>query len=498
MRRVRTGTPWAATAAALLVGSPVLAAQPAQESGARDERRATPERLQDKPEAPQQPPVGDERTVPDYDGRDEATTAGDVLIWVPRVALSPLYLVSEFIVRRPLGWVVTTAERKKIPAKLIDFFTFGPDRQAGFVPTGLIDFGLRPSIGIYFFWNDAFAEGNKIRAHAATGGSDWFKLTLADRVEFWDDDHELGVRASFEMRPDGVFHGLGPSSTDQEGRYKATRLEAGATYDAKLWRSSEFRSFVAIRDLTFDGDVGCCGDHTVEAQVKRGIYPRPPGLRDGYTVALQGVTAELDTRHRRAPNALPEGSDHVAPPGTGIKLQIRGEHAAGLTDIPGRSALGPSRYHWVKYGGTLGGFVDLSGQQRVLGLSLIADFADPFDENSEIPFTEQVTLGGDRPLRGFLPGRLVDRSSAVALLEYQWPIWVWMDGALHYAVGNVFGEHLENFEANLLRQSFGLGLRSNSSRDHVFEILLAFGTETFEDGAAIENVRFVFGATSGF
>jgi hypothetical protein len=28
--------------------------------------------------------------------------------------------------------------------------------------------------------------------------------------------------------------------------------------------------------------------------------------------------------------------------------------------------------------------------------------------------------------------------------------------------------------------------------------LLAFGSETFDDGGEIENVRFVFGATSGF
>jgi hypothetical protein len=92
----------------------------------------------------------------------------------------------------------------------------------------------------------------------------------------------------------------------------------------------------------------------------------------------------------------------------------------------------------------------------------------------------------------------VDRSAAVALLEYQWPIWVWMDGALHYGVGNVFGEHLEGFEISLLRQSFGLGLRSNGSRDHVFEILLAFGSDTFDDGGEVDHVRFVFGASSGF
>jgi len=43
-----------------------------------------------------------------------------------------------------------------------------------------------------------------------------------------------------------------------------------------------------------------------------------------------------------------------------------------------------------------------------------------------------------------------------------------------------------------------LGLRATSSRDHSFEALLAFGTRTFEDGGAIENVRVTLGASNGF
>jgi outer membrane protein assembly factor BamA len=152
----------------------------------------------------------------------------------------------------------------------------------------------------------------------------------------------------------------------------------------------------------------------------------------------------------------------------------------------------------VKYGATLGGFVDVDGQQRVLGLSLIADFADPLRSDGQIPFAEQVGLGGERPMRGFLEGRLLDRSAVVAQLEYRGPVWVWLDGTFHYAVGNVFGRHLGGFEADLLRQSFGIGLRANNARDHAFEILSAFGTETFEQGGRVDTFRFVLGASSGF
>jgi outer membrane protein assembly factor BamA len=158
----------------------------------------------------------------------------------------------------------------------------------------------------------------------------------------------------------------------------------------------------------------------------------------------------------------------------------------------------PSRYSWVRYGATVGGFVDLTGQQRVVGLQLIADFAEPLQQNGRIPFTELVDLGGDRPMRGYLEGRLRGRSAVVAQVEYQWPIWVWLDGKMEYDIGNVFGTQLEGFELRRLRQSFGVGLAANNARDHAFEILIGTGTRTFEEGSELEHLRFVVGASSGF
>ena len=130
----------------------------------------------------------------------------------------------------------------------------------------------------------------------------------------------------------------------------------------------------------------------------------------------------------------------------------------------------------------------MNGYQRLLGLSVMAEFADPTIERGEIPFTEQVTLGGARPMRAFLSGRLVDRSAAVAQLSYEWPVWVFLDGGLHYAVGNVFGEHLDGFEPGLLRQSFTLGLRSIRA-ETTFEILSG-SAQTFDEGSEIESCAF--------
>jgi hypothetical protein len=305
------------------------------------------------------------------------------------------------------------------------------------------------------------------------------------------------VSGEISMRPDHVFHGFGPESREQRARYRKDLLQASLAYYGDFWRSSSFESFVAVRDVSFEPNTGCCDDPTLGEELASGQLAPPPGL-DGYTALVQGLAASLDSRTDRKPKDPQPGSDFVSPPGSGVLVRGRAEHAGTLSASRDATLTEPNRQEWVKYGMTVGAFVDVTENQRTLGLELLAAFADPLFSDGEIPFTEQVTLGGDGPMRGFLEGRLIDRSAAVARLSYTWPVWVWFDGVLHYAVGNVFGAHLDGFELELLRSSFGFGLQATGKRDHPFEILLAAGTDTFENGAEIEHVRFVLGATSGF
>lgn len=457
-----------------------------------DDQESERELPADEPLAP-----GEQRERPDYDGRgEEPTTAGDVALWVPRVLFSPLYFVSEYVVRRPLGALTTAIEKEKVLPKVFDFFTFGPDNSIGFAPTGYVDFGFRPSVGIYFFWNDFLAKDNDLRARAATWGPDWLRFSVKDRVQLGG-GHELTARAEFLRRSDWVFHGVGPESGEDEARFQSTQVQAGLLYEAReLWRSSSFSSYATVRSVRFELDEGCCDEPTVAQAIARGRYAEPFGA-DGYTIFVQGAQVTLDTRRVRLPHWLPEGSDYVSPNASGLRVQLRGEQAGALSDKEQPVGSASRRSHWLRYGASLGGYLDLYAE-RVVGVSLLADFADPVASDTGIPFTELVSLGGERPLRGYLQGRLLGRSSAVAQLDYQWPLWMYIDGAFHYAVGNVFSERLEGFEAKLLRQSFGLALRSTASRDHVLEILLAFGTRTFDDGGGVEHVRFAVGATSGF
>jgi hypothetical protein len=419
----------------------------------------------------------EKRQVPDYDGRGAPpASVGDTLIWAPRVLASPLYLVSEYALRRPLGALVVTAERDNWPRAIVDFFTFDAEHKAGIFPTAFVDFGFRPSAGLYFFWDDALARKNAIRLHAATWGVDWLTATVADRYALGD-DATVALRCEATRRSDFVFHGIGPRSLQSDlTRYSADRLEGSAVFDTAPLPSLRLGSSVGVRRTRFR-EGSCCAGPSLLDRIQEGAVAPPPGL-EGYDLGFSRMDLSIDSRLEKGHSS-----------GTGVRLELQGEGAFRLDNTP------PSSF--VGYGGSIGGFVDLTGTRRVLSLSLAASFVDPL-LGSEIPFPELVHLGGSGPMRGYRDGRLLGRSAAVATLQYEWPIWVWLDGSIQVAAGNVFGAHLSDFDPRLARLSGTVGIRTSGSPDHRFEILTGFGTETWEDGLKVTSFRLMIGATRGF
>jgi hypothetical protein len=417
------------------------------------------------------------RALPDYDGRGAPPAqVGDALIWAPRIVASPLYLVSEYGLRRPLGALVVTAERDNWPQAIVDFFTFDKQHKAGIFPTAFVDFGFRPSAGLYFFWDDAFVEKNALRVHAATWGVDWLTATVTDRYAFGD-DATIAARAEATRRSDFVFHGIGPSSQQSNlTRYSADRLEGSAVFDAAPVGTVRFGSKVGVRRMRFR-EGSCCGGPTLFDRIRQGAVVPPPGL-EGYDLGFSRMEFAADSRLRKGNTS-----------GTGVRFELQGEGAFRLDDTPPTS--------FVTYGGSLGGFVDLTGTGRVVSLSLATSFVDPV-HGGDVPFPELVHLGGYGPMRGYRDGRLLGRSAAVATLQYEWPIWVWLNGSAQLASGNVFGAHLSDFEPALVRLSGTIGIRTSGSPDHRFELLTGFGTETWKDGLEVTSFRFMVGTTRGF
>ena len=419
------------------------------------------------------------RPLPDYDGRGgkgQPTTPGQVALWVPRVLLFPVYLVSEYVVRRPLGYAITAAERAELPAALYDIFAFGPDHKAGVVPIAFVDFGFYPSVGLYAFWDDAGFKGHQLRLRASTAGTSWLAGAVTERFQLTPKTI-LSLNGSLSHRPDYAYFGIGPDTREADrSRFGANSADLHATLRAAFWRSSSMETNLGYRGASFyPGRFG--DDPSLTQQVENGAFPLPDGYTDGYRVGFQRSQLTLDTRRDE------DGSE------SGGRLVLRGEH--GLDPTAARAA------GWLRYGASLGGFLDLGSRGRIVSLSVAVEMADPLG-GQPVPFTELVSAGGNDRLPGFRDGRLRGRSGAAVTLRYSWPIWMWLDGSLQAAVGNVYGEHLQGISWGQSRFSGAIGMESRGSRDSVFQLLVGFGTETFNSGADVNSIRVVVGARSGF
>jgi hypothetical protein len=452
----------------------VAAALVAASTRARAEPQPQPE-PQPKTQQTQQQEPSPKRAVPSYDGRaPKPMSPEEIALWPLRVLLSPLYFTSEYIIRRPLGAITRAAERAKVPEKLYDFFAFGPDHKIGFAPVGFVEFGFNPSVGIYGFWDDALVKHNFIRLHYEVWPDDWLAGVISDRYEI-NESNTLRFRTAAFKRPDMVFYGFGPKSAAFNiSRYTEASFDTSAGLTSYLWRRTRIEGYVGLRKVDIGpGEYG--SDPSLEKEAGTGVFPIPFGFNRGYLAPYARVYASFDTRRRHTTQ------------GSGIRIEAQSESGGDVEHSPASG--------WIRWGGAATVYVDLNEHSRVLSLSAATSFADPIGDNP-VPFTELVTLGGDQWLHGFFPGRFVDRSSAVAQVEYRWPVAPWLDGTLQTAVGNVFGEHLRGFDAKLLRLSAGFGLTTTSELP--VQMLAAFGTDTFDRGATVNEFRLTFGVPRSF
>jgi hypothetical protein len=418
------------------------------------------------------------RPLPDYGRPHKPTTPGDVALVAARVLVSPMYLVSEYVVRRPLEVAIPAAERSNIPKALYDFFLFGPDHKAGVVPTFLADFGLRPSVGLYGFWTDAFVPQHDLVAHGSTWGPHWLAGSVTDRVRF---DKKSSDNESFTVtavaRPDHPYYGVGPRSLQSsESRYGATQVDVVESIDKHAAGFVTLHASVGLRSVDFFDGRSIDHDPTLAQSIADSTLPPPPGYSQAYTLFVSGARLAFDSR----------GEKNLE--GSGVRLELGGQHDARLSD--------GAQTSWVKYGGSLTGAVDLDGHHRVLSLSVTTLFVDPMNHDTIIPFTELVALGGFGPMRGYLAGRMLDRSAFVTTLEYRWPVWAVLDGSLRAEFGNVFDAHLGDFAMNLLRFSGSIGLETAGVSDNPLQILFGVGSETFSQGGQIDSFRLFLGTTT--
>lgn len=424
-------------------------------------------------------PTIDERDVPDYDGRADARpTPGQRLLWIPRILFLPAYVVSEFVLRRPLSFLVTNAEENEIPDKVVQFFTFGPDGNVALAPTFSFDFGFRPNVGLYFRYNDFIREGHFLRAGASTAGLDWVTGSVAYRIAPENAGYDFQMSVGATKRPDGLFFGLGSEASEElRSRYNWVGYDVDTRVGGDLWRGSRIEVGAGVRHRHFGSDVSSDSTSVEDLVADGRLQGLPEGFTDGYTIGYQSARLIIDSRPAR--------------PARGTGVRLTGGYELGV-DLEGgaRSRL------WANWGVSAGVHFDMTGVQHVL--SLTASIAANEAIRGETPFTELPRLSGNGPMRGFVGRSLSGESEAALLLAYHWPVWGWLDGTAHVAVGNSYDGRFEDFSLGNQRLSFGIGLAAVDQRDHFFEFLVGFGTDEFEDGPDVESIRVLIGGTREF
>jgi hypothetical protein len=424
------------------------------------------------------------RQPPDYDGRGgPKEPPARKLLWLPRVLLFPAYVVSEYVVRRPLELAISSAERAGLPAAVYDFLGLGTSHPMGVVPFALLDFGFEPSVGLYAYWDNAGFKGHDLRLRGSTWGPRWLSATATERFRFGE-QLELTLSATATRRPDYTFYGIGPDTREAElvrysgdsfaarfqswvGFYGRSSLQVAAGYRGARYGHTEY-------DAEDRGDADY--EPSLDEAVAAGELPEPDGFRSGFRAPYGMAHLILDSRGRSRRK-------------TGLRLDASVEQSTNLDGAPASG--------WLRYGGTLWAFADLRDGGRMLSLAVTTQLVEPLGDGP-IPFTQLVSLGGGRSMAGFRSGRLYDRSSAVVTLRYSWPIWLSLNGSIQAGLGNVFGARFAGLRPGRARLSTAIGLETYGSRDVVFQALVGFGSETFERGADLESVRLVLGVRSGF
>jgi hypothetical protein len=417
---------------------------------------------------------GGKRTPPNYDGRGNTDAHPKRRwSWIPRVVLFPAYVVNEYVLRRPIGWLISTAERDHWLDAAIDAFTFGPEHNLLLIPTVSYDWGFRPNVGLYFAGDNMLLLDNSVRASIATAGSRYLQATLLDRYAL-DGRTTLSTRFDFNRRADLMFFGLGPTVTDRtRARWGAQQIDVHTSLRQKRFGESWLEVAAGARSVSYRTPDCCGGDPSIDQAVAMGFFPTPPGYGQPYTVMYERADMALDSRPPRPA------------PGTGVYLRL---HERGDFDME-------NHHGWIEYGAWLGGAVDVTGQQRVLRALGGVDFVDPIA--GVTPFNELASLGSDL-MPGFVNGWMIGRSTAVAQVAYTWPITVWFDGEARLSMGNAFDEHLQGLSIGAMRLSGDFGITTNEARDQGFELIVGAGTETIDQGARITSIRVAIGTRGGF
>ncbi len=404
------------------------------------------------------------RTDPSaFRGRENYGDAGDALAWIPRVIFFPVYLTTEYVLRRPTdafaGWV---DENHVVPIirKILD-----PIPQFSWNPALALDFGTFVALGVDVRLHDIFVKGHEMSGTVLSSGLDGYMFALRDSWRL-DDVVHVGVKGGGSYHQDRRFYGFGYKSSINDLSYFAeTRYEAFAFQDFDYRKHVHVEASEGFRsDLSGPGFFPSSG----------GVFPPQsmPAYGAQMDLAMAMLDVKLDTRRQ------------PLEPSGGARLFGNVTYAHDVSN--------PERTFVTA---TLDGQIAAEVMKPDRILSLRAYAVDTWALGSEpVPFTYDAMLGFDHHL-GFIWGRFRDASALMAELRYHYPIAYYFDMEWVASVGNVFMQNFADFKPERLTSSLSVGLLTRRTGLLPIELLVGFGTTRFDEAFNINSVRVYLSTT---
>jgi hypothetical protein len=367
----------------------------------------------------------------------------------PQVLLFPLRALF-WTLRWPVSGALTLEDRHHAYRRVVDVFTWSGGTR-GLRPAFYYSTVTIPEFGLKYFDHRSLGFDTRLDITATTGGAHYVYTDLL--LEPTPTSAPIGVTfdLSFDRRGDLIFNGLGSHtySNAATGRYLMNGLESHLVLRVRpIHGLSLFATFATGLKRFGNGDAVGGNPGIIYVYDTSTI----PGFEHGTTYVRTGAGFYFDLR------------DTPLRSTTGLVLRGAFDYSHG---IDGDVAT------YERLSAMLGIPIDVWQGTHVLWFSATTALTWPND--APVPFSELPTLGGPNDLRGFRFQDFRDHTAFFVTAEYRWPLWMWVDAALFFDYGGVFGVNYEGFGTKRMQPDVGIALRLAPSRQFYIRMQLGYG-----------------------
>lgn len=368
---------------------------------------------------------------------------------VPQVLLFPFRGLF-WLISWPVGAALRVEDRSHPMERFVSWITWN-DGQRGLRPAFYYSTIYVPEFGLRYYDHLSLGVDTNLAVTATVGGARYVSAAL--NVEPTRTTAPIGVLFDvlFDRRGDLLYNGFGSHtySAAPAGRYLMDAIETRLAVRLRPLPWLAFYGTLSTGLKRFGN-----GDHVGGDPGVIYVYDTTaiPGFPHGTTFARAGVGTVVDLR------------DHKTRAGTGLLIDAAFDYTHG---IDGDFAT------YERMRALVGVPIPLWTRTHILWLQAATSLA--WQNDAPVPFSELPTLGGPDDLRGFRYQDFRDYTSFWATLEYRWPAWMWVDGAIFVDYGGVFGPNYAGFGARRMQPDIGGALRIVTSGHFLMRVQLGYG-----------------------